>query len=85
MQRSNHFVPAENVKGRAERVYWSWVVASGPQPVRAFLIDLGYTFYRAVTFQIEKIRWGRIGRSLEGVADSCDSKTALIDAARALR
>lgn len=63
------FVPAHYVKGRAQRVYWSWLVESGPHRDRGFMLGLLYTFYRAATFQIEEIRWDRIGRSVRGAAD----------------
>ena len=63
------FVPAHYVKGRAQRVYWSWLVESGPHRDRGFQLGLLYTFYRAATFQIEEIRWDRIGRSVRGAAD----------------
>ena len=63
------FVPAHYVKGRAQRVYWSWLVESGPHPDRGFLLGLVHTLYRAVTFQIDEIRWDRIGRSVSGSAD----------------
>ena len=65
----NSFVPAHYVKGRAQRVYWSWLVESGPQPDRGLVLGLLHTFYRAATFQIEEIRWNRIGRSVNGPAD----------------
>ncbi|MCE2390790.1 MAG: signal peptidase I [Proteobacteria bacterium] len=65
----NSFVAAEKIKGRAFRIHWSWVVASGPQPERGFVLDLLYTLYRLVTFQVEEVRWNRIGRSLAGPAD----------------
>ena len=65
----NSFVAAERIKGRAFRIHWSWVVDSGPQPDRGFLLDLLYTLYRLVTFQVEEVRWNRIGRSLAGTAD----------------
>jgi signal peptidase I len=66
---SNTFVAASQIKGKAFRIHWSWVVSSEPQPERGFVMDLLYTVYRVVTFQVEEVRWGRVGRRLDGVAD----------------
>ena len=63
------FVPAHHVKGRAQRIYWSWLVDKTASPDQGFLIGLADTFYKAATFQIEEIRWDRIGRSVRGRAD----------------
>ena len=65
----NSFVQADQLKGKAFCIHWSWVVSSEPQPDRSFLTDLLYTLYRVVTFQVEEVRWHRIGRSLAGHAD----------------
>lgn len=65
---TNPFVPAEDIKGKALMIHWSWVISSGPVADRGFIADLLYTVYRVVTFQVEKVRWGRIGRGIDGVA-----------------
>jgi signal peptidase I len=58
------FVRADQIKGRAMVVYWSWVVARGQQKERGILGDLLFTLYRVVTLQVEDVRWGRIGRGV---------------------
>lgn len=58
------FVRADQIKGRAMFIYWSWVVARGPQKERGILGDLLFTFYRVVTLQIEDVRWGRVGHGV---------------------
>ncbi len=63
----NHFVAAEDIKGRAFMIHWSWIVEYGEQD-RAFVVGLMNTLWRLVTFQIEDVRWERIGRWLAGVA-----------------
>lgn len=63
------FVRADQIKGRAFLIHWSWVVAPGPVSERGFLVDLFYTLYRVVTFQVEEVRWSRIGKRVNGVAD----------------
>jgi signal peptidase I len=63
----NHFVRADQIKGRAFRIHWSWVVEQGP-PDRNFVVDLLHTLWQVVSFQVEEIRWNRIGRSLDGLA-----------------
>jgi signal peptidase I len=65
----NPFVSPEQIKGRAFMIHWSWLVASAEQAPRSFIGDLFFTLWRVVTFQVEEIRWGRIGRSLGGRAD----------------
>jgi signal peptidase I len=65
----NKFVDASQIKGKAFRIHWSWVVSSDPQPERGFLTDLLFTLRQVVTFQVEEVRWNRIGRRLDGVAD----------------
>jgi signal peptidase I len=63
------FVTPEQIKGRAFMVHWSWVIASAEQAPRSFIGDLFFTLWRVVTFQVEEIRWGRIGHSVSGTAD----------------
>jgi len=63
------FVTDELLRGKAFVVHWSWVIAAGGQPERGFLADFLHTLGRVVTFQVEKIRWDRIGRGVDGVAE----------------
>ncbi len=63
------FVTAEQIKGRAFLIHWSWLVAYGPARNRGFVGDLLYTLWRVVSLQIEEVRWRRVGRSLRGPAD----------------
>ena len=63
------FVSDDLLKGRAVFVHWSWVVASGPGENRGFLVDLLNTLYRVATFQVEEMRWNRIGHPVDGLAD----------------
>jgi signal peptidase I len=63
------FVTPEQIKGRAFLVHWSWVITSAEQAPRSFIGDLFFTLWRVVTFQVEEIRWGRIGHSVSGTAD----------------
>ena len=65
----NPFVSPEQIKGKAFMIHWSWVVASAEQAPRSFIGDLFFTLWRVVTFQVEEIRWGRIGHSVGGRAD----------------
>jgi len=65
----NPFVSPEQIKGKAFMIHWSWVVASAEQAPRSFIGDLFFTVWRVVTFQVEEIRWGRIGHSVSGRAD----------------
>ena len=65
----NPFVSPEQIKGKAFMIHWSWVVASAEQAPRSFVGDLFFTVWRVVTFQVEEIRWGRIGHRLGGRAD----------------
>ena len=65
----NPFVRADQIKGRARFIYWSWVVADGPQKERGILGDLLFTLYRVVTLQIEDVRWGRVGRGVDTLPD----------------
>lgn len=65
---SQPFVSSEQLKGRAMFVHWSWVVGSGAAQNRGFVMDLLNTLYRVATFQVEEMRWERIGQSVDGVA-----------------
>jgi len=65
----NKFVRADQIKGKAVFIHWSWVVDSGSSRDRSFLGDFVHTLYRVVTFQVEKIRWNRIGHRIDGLAD----------------
>jgi hypothetical protein len=65
----NPFVSPEQIKGKAFMIHWSWLVASADQAPRSFIGDLFFTLWRVVTFQVEEIRWERIGRSVGGRAD----------------
>ena len=63
------FVSPEAIKGRAFLIHWSWVIASHDREQRSFIGDLFFTLWRVVTFQVEEIRWGRIGHRVAGPAD----------------
>jgi signal peptidase I len=63
----HNFVRSDQIKGRAFRIHWSWVIEPGPAD-RNFVVDLLHTLWQVVTFQVEEIRWSRIGRSLDGLA-----------------
>jgi signal peptidase I len=63
------FVRADQIKGRAMFVYWSWIVAEGRQKDRGLIGDLLFTLYRVVTLQIEDVRWGRMGRRVHSLPD----------------
>ena len=65
----NPFVAADQIKGRATFIYWSWVVAEGPQKERGMIGDLLFTVYRVATLQIETVRWSRIGRPVSRIPD----------------
>jgi len=66
----NHpFVSPEQIKGKAFMIHWSWVVTSAEQAPRSFIGDLFFTIWRVVTFQVEEIRWGRIGTRISGRAN----------------
>jgi signal peptidase I len=65
----NPFVSPDQIKGKAFMIHWSWLVASADQAPRSFIGDLFFTIWRVVTFQVEEIRWGRIGRGVGGRAD----------------
>jgi signal peptidase I len=63
------YVSPEQIKGRAFLVHWSWVITSAEQAPRNFVGDLFFTLWRVITFQVEEIRWSRIGQSVSGPAD----------------
>jgi signal peptidase I len=65
----NPFVRAKDVKGRAMFVHWSWVVSSGRPRDMNPIFSLLDTLWRVVTFQVEDVRWERVGRSVHGTAD----------------
>lgn len=65
----NHFVRADQIKGKAEWIHWSWVVDRGGEPDHGLILGLLDTLYRVVTFQVEEIRWHRLGRRIDGPAD----------------
>ena len=65
----NPFVSPEQIKGKAFMIHWSWVVASAEEAPRSFIGDLLFTVWRVVTFQVQEIRWNRIGHSVYGRAD----------------
>ncbi len=65
----NPFVSPEQIKGKAFMIHWSWVIASADQAPRSFIGDLLFTVWRVVSFQVEEIRWGRIGHRISGRAD----------------
>jgi signal peptidase I len=65
----NPFVRADQIKGRATFIYWSWVVSEGPQKERGIIGDLLFTLYRVVTLQIEDIRWDRVARRVNTLPD----------------
>jgi signal peptidase I len=62
------FVTADAIKGRAFMIHWSWVVAPHDRVQRSFIGDLFFTLWRVVTFQVEEIRWHRIGHRVAGLA-----------------
>ncbi|HTO69554.1 MAG TPA: signal peptidase I [Myxococcota bacterium] len=63
------FVTPEAIKGKAFMIHWSWVIAPNDRAQRSFIGDLLFTLWRVVTFQVEEIRWGRIGHRVSGPAD----------------
>ncbi len=65
----NPFVSPEQIKGHAVRVHWSWVVGPAGGVERGFLADFLNTLWRVLTFQVEEVRWHRIGRRVGGLAD----------------
>jgi signal peptidase I len=67
---NNPYVSGEQLKGRAFLVHWSWDLAQCASGERGFVGDLLRTVYCVVTFQIQEIRWDRIGRRVAGLADA---------------
>jgi signal peptidase I len=65
----NPFVRPDQIKGRAIRVHWSWVVGPVGGAERGFFADLVNTLWRVITLQVKEIRWNRVGRSVDGLAD----------------
>ncbi len=65
----NPFVSGEQLKGRAFLVHWSWDLAGCAAGERGFIGDLLRTLYCVATFQIEEVRWNRIGRRVSGLAE----------------
>jgi len=63
------FVSPEAIKGKAFLIHWSWVIAPNDRAQRSFIGDLVFTLWRVVTFQVEEIRWHRIGHRVSGPAD----------------
>lgn len=64
----NTFVSTEQLKGRAFLIHWSWVIGDGSSGDN-FIADMFQTLWKLVRFQVEEMRWERIGRSIDGVAD----------------
>jgi signal peptidase I len=62
------FVRADQIKGKAEWIHWSWVVNRDGRHDRGLILGLLDTLYRVVTFQVEEIRWSRLGRDIDGPA-----------------
>jgi signal peptidase I len=65
----NPFVRFDQIKGKAMIIHWFWIVSSGDRRDKGLVLGLLDTLWRIVTFQIEEVRWGRLGRSVHGVAD----------------
>jgi len=65
---NNSFVTTDQLKGRAFLIHWSWVLGGGGSSEN-FVVDLFQTLWKLVTFDVEEVRWGRIGRRIDGVAD----------------
>jgi signal peptidase I len=64
----NTFVTKDQLKGRAFLIHWSWVVDGG-RSEDGFVADFLHTLFKVVTFQVDEIRWGRIGHRVDGLAD----------------
>ena len=58
----------EAEKGKAEWIHWSWIVNRDGRQDRGLLLGLLDTIYRVLTFQVEEIRWSRLGRDIDGPA-----------------
>jgi signal peptidase I len=64
----HNFVRADQIKGKAEWIHWSWVVRRDGRQDQGLILGLLDTIYRVLTFQVEKIRWDRLGRDVDGRA-----------------
>lgn len=65
----HRFVTDQHIKGRAMVIHWSWDLGGDTSPQRGFVSDFLHTLAKVVTFQVEEIRWHRIGRNVDGLAD----------------
>jgi signal peptidase I len=65
---NNTFVSEDQLKGRAFLIHWSWVVDGGHSE-DGFVEDFVHTLVKVVTLQVDEIRWGRMGRRVDGLAD----------------
>jgi signal peptidase I len=65
---THNYVTEDQLKGRAFMVHWSWVVGNGRSDNTNFFADFFDTLFKVVTFDIEEIRWDRIGRQIDGLA-----------------
>ena len=65
----NSFVGPEQIKGRAFRIHWSWLLGGETGAHRGFVEDFFNTLLRVITFQVEEVRWGRIWRDVDGLAE----------------
>ena len=65
------FVRADQLKGRAWIIHWSWIVVSGELRPQNPILSLFDTLWRVVSFQIEDVRWERIFRPVVGPVDAC--------------
>lgn len=63
------FVTPEQIKGRAFRIHWSWILGGESGAHRGFVEDFFNTLLRVVTFQVEEVRWGRIWRDVDGLSE----------------
>ncbi len=66
---SDPYVDADQIKGKAWRIHWSWLVASGERRPDNPILSLLDTLWRLVTFQIEEVRWGRFFRRIDAPCD----------------
>ena len=64
----NTFVRPEQIKGKAFMIHWSWVLGGESSAQRGFIEDFLNTIFRVITFQVETIRWDRIGSDVDGLA-----------------
>jgi hypothetical protein len=63
------YVRADQIKGRAWRIHWSWLVTSGERRPENPILSLLDTLFRLLTFQIEEVRWGRFFQSVHHPCD----------------